>query len=540
MVSCGYIALWYATRMLASAITPHILESLRNPSAYPVLTRTVELIQTHVSWLFLTDTHVFKLKKPVNFGFLDFSTLDLRRFYCHEEIRLNQRLCPDIYEQVIALRESDSGASFADDGTVIEYAVMMKRLPADRMLDRLVDGGMISAEEIRIVARAICTFHSNAATSPYISEFGSLEQIQSNWRENFEQSLPFLTSTLPPATCETIRTYIDTFTDSHRALFAERIEHGYIRECDGDIHLGNICLFNNTAYIFDCIEFNERFRYSDTAADIAFLLMDLDFHRRPDLAEAAVSTYITASGDTNSGQLLTFYKVYRAFVRGKVESMQYIDTGIAQEERSAAKKRAIRYFRLAQGYCLRSHLPPTLFITCGTMGCGKSTLADQLAFELGLPIFNSDTVRKQLAGLPPGEAVQVPFGEGLYSCEMSHATYRHLERLADAELIAGHSVVIDAGFRTAVERAAFARLAVSHHAEFIILLVQCDPDEQRHRLRERSSRGDSVSDGRVELLDQQKYFFVSPDDSEGTIIPVSTSGTSEHAVNAVYERLFRS
>jgi len=526
--------------MSASAITPHILESLLNPSAYPVSTRTVELIQTHVSWLFLTDTHVFKLKKPVNFGFLDFSTLDLRRFYCYEEIRLNRRLCPDIYEQVIALRESDSGASFVDDGTVIEYAVMMKRLPADKMLDRLVDGGMISAEEIQIVARAICTFHSNAATSPYIAEFGSLEQIQSNWRENFEQSQPFLTSTLPPATCETIRTYIDTFTDSHRALFAERIEHGYIRECDGDIHLGNICLFNNTAYIFDCIEFNERFRYSDTAADIAFLLMDLDFHRRPDLAEAAVSTYITASGDTDIGQLLTFYKVYRAFVRGKVESMQYFDTGIAQDERTAAEKRAIRYFRLAQGYCLRSHLSPALFITCGTMGCGKSTLADQLAFELGLPIFNSDTVRKQLAGLPPGEAVQVPFGEGLYSCEMSQATYRHLERLADAELIAEHSVVIDAGFRTAAERAAFARLAVSHHAKFIILLVQCDPDEQRHRLRKRSSRGDSVSDGRVELLDQQKNFFVSPDNSEGTLIPVSTSGTSDHAVNAVYKRLFRS
>lgn len=538
--TCGYIPLWYATSMPASAITPYILESLQNPTAYPVQTRTVEMIQTHVSWLFLTDTHVFKLKKPVNFGFLDFSTLDLRRFYCYEELRLNRRLCPDIYEQVIELRETDTGAAFTGDGKVIEYAVMMKRLPADRMLDRLVDSGRISVEEMQIIALEICKFHSNAHTSPHISKFGSLEQIQFNWRENFEQAQPFRTSTLPAAVSKTIRTYVETFTDSHRTLFTERVENGYIRECDGDIHLGNICLLNSTAYIFDCIEFNERFRFCDTAADIAFLLMDLDFHRRPDLADAALSTYITASGDSNLAKLITFYKVYCAFVRGKVESLQLLDTGIAQEKRTAAEKRAIRYFRLAQGYCLRSRLPPTLLITCGTMGCGKSTLVDQLAFEFGLATFNSDAVRKQLAGLLPGTAVQVLFEDGLYSSKMSQSTYRQLERLADTELASGHSVVIDAGFGNAAERAHFARLAASHQAEFVILLVQCDPDEQRRRLRERSSRGGSVSDGRVELLDQQRGVFEPPDDSEGTIISYSTSGTSEHDLNSFYERLFRS
>jgi len=526
--------------MPASAITPHILESLRNPSAYPVLTRTVELIQTHISWLFLTDTHVFKLKKPVNFGFLDFSTLDLRRFYCYEELRLNRRLCPDIYEKVIALRETDSGAAFVGNGNVIEYAVMMKRLPADRMLDRLVDSSRISTEEIQIIALEISKFHSNAPTSPRISEFGSLEQIQLNWRENFEQTLPFQTSTLPPDILETIRSYVETFIDSHQALFTERIENGYIRDCNGDIHLGNICLLNSTAYIFDCIEFNERFRYSDTAADIAFLLMDLDFHSRPDLADAALSTYITATGDSDLAKLITFYKVYRAFVRGKVESLQLQDDGIAEEARASAKKRAIRYFRLAQGYCLRSALPPTLFITSGTMGCGKSTLAQQLAFELGLATFNSDTIRKQLAGLLPETAVQVSFGAGLYSKEMSKSTYRELRLLADNELSSGHSAVIDASFGTGAERAEFARLAASKNAWFIILFVQCHPDVQRRRLRERSSRGISVSDGRVELLDQQKTAFEPPDDSEGRIISISTSEGAELALDSLYGRLFRS
>lgn len=523
--------------MSASAITPHILESLRNPSAYPVQTRRVELIQTHVSWLFLTDTHVFKLKKPVNFGFLDFSTLDLRRFYCNEELRLNRRLCPDVYEQVVALRETEAGATFAGDGAVIEYAVMMKRLPADRMLDRLVDSGAISENDIRIVARAIGTFHSNAPTSPHISEFGSLEQIQFNWRENFEQTLPFRNSTLPSAVCENIRAYVETFTDSFRTLFDERINTGYIRDCDGDIHLGNICLVNAMAYIFDCIEFNERFRFSDTAADIAFLLMDLDFHGRPDLADAALSTYITESGDMQCAKLIPFYKVYRAFVRGKVESLQLLDTGIDQEERTAAEKRAMRYFRLAHGYCMRSRLSPTLFITCGTMGCGKSTLAEQLAFELGLSIFNSDTVRKQLAGLPPETAVQVSFGEGLYSREMSQRTYRHLEQLADAGLASGRSAIIDAGFGTSAGRAVFSRLAASHRAQFVILFIQSDPEVQRRRLRERSSRGDSVSDGRVELLDQQENNFEPPEAEEGTVISIATNTAPENILNSVYERL---
>ncbi len=526
--------------MPASAITPQILESLHNPSAYPVRTRTVELIQTHISWLFLTDTHVFKIKKPVNFGFLDFSTLDLRRFYCLEELRLNRRLCPDIYEQVVELRETKAGAAFAGDGNIIDYAVMMKRLQADRMLDRLVDSGEVSIKEIETVALKISRFHSDALTSPHISEFGSLEHILFNWRENLDQTRQFQDSTLPPAVIDNICGYIEEFTGSQRALFTERVENGYIRDCDGDIHLGNICLFNSDVYIFDCIEFNERFRFSDTAADIAFLLMDLDFHRRPDLADAALSFYITDSGDTNCVRLISFYKAYRAFIRGKVQSLTLLDTGISQEERTSAESSAIRYFRLAQGYCLRSRLHPTLFITCGTTGCGKSTLADRLAFELGLSTFNSDRVRKQLAGLLPETSVQVPFGEGLYSKEMSLNTYRQLELLAARELASGHSAVIDAGFRTSAERTEFAKLAASHHAEFVILFVQCDPDEQQRRLLERSSRGGSVSDGRIELLNQQKDAFDPPDASDGRVISISTDRSSEDLLDSVYERLFRS
>lgn len=523
--------------MTEPAVTPHILESLRNPSAYPVPTATVELLQTHVSWLLLTDTHVFKLKKPVNFGFLDFSTLEKRRFYCHEELRLNRRLCPDIYERVVELCVTETGASFAADGRVIDYAVMMRRLPADKMLDRLIDNDGVSGDDIRIIARTISSFHSSALTSPHIAQFGSLKQIRFNWQENFEQTAPFLASTLPETIRETIHSYVHQFLDSHRPLFSERVEKGFIRECDGDIHLGNICLENGQAYIFDCIEFNERFRFSDTAADIAFLLMDLDYHRRPDLAETALSEYISASGDLQCARLVPFYKVYRAFVRGKVESMQLLDQGIVSEARAAAEKRAVRYFRLAQGYCLRDALSPTLFITCGTMGCGKSTLAGQLAFELGLHTHSSDVVRKQLAGLAPETAAPSAFGEGIYSREMSGVTYRHLEKLADAELAAGHSTVIDAAFGSQTERTQFALLAKKHHARFVILFVTCADDVQQWRLRKRSL-GTSVSDGRVELLGRQTATFEPPDISEGVIEFRSADGASEHALNSIYERLF--
>jgi aminoglycoside phosphotransferase family enzyme/predicted kinase len=500
----------------------------------------VELIQTHVSWLFLTDTHVFKLKKPDKFGFLDFSTLDLRRFYCHEELRLNRRLCPDIYEQVIELRETEAGAVFTGGGKTIDYAVMMKRLPADRMLDRLVDSGNVSVKEIQNVAFEISRFHSLASTSPHISEFGSLEQIQFNWRENFEQTAQFNKSTIPPSVSVNISSYVEEFINTHHSIFAERIDNGFIRDCNGDIHLGNICLQNESAYIFDCIEFNERFRYSDTAADIAFLLMDLDYHHRSDLADAALTAYITASGDTECVKIITFYKVYRAFVRGKVESMQLNDTGITEEEHVIAQKSAIRYFRLAQGYCLRSRLHPTLFITCGTMGCGKSTLAGQLSFELGLATFNSDYTRKELAGIPPVTSVKTSFGEGLYSKDMSKVTYRKLEQLAKHELSSGHSVIIDAGFGTRDERARFARLASSQGADFIILYIQCEQKEQLRRLSERSSRGVSVSDGRVELLKRQQTDFEPPHDSEGAIIKFSANVVSDHLLDPLYDRLFLS
>ena len=515
----------------------NILESLLKPEAYPEPTHSVELLQTHVSWIFLTDKHAFKLKKPVNFGFLNFSTIDLRRFYCNEEVRLNRRLCPDIYEGVVEIRETSGNAAFHGNGTVIDYAVKMKRLPDDLMLDNLVNNNRISGAEIQKVSRTIANFHLNAPTSPAIAEFGQLDQIMFNWQENFEQMIPFEETTLSEVERNRIKRWVSSFTAENAELFKRRIDEGFIRECDGDIHLENICMMDDRVCIFDCIEFNERFRYCDTAADVAFLLMDLDFHGRRDLASEALTTYLETSGDTSMMALIDYYKLYRAFVRGKVESLHMIDRCIGIQEQECARTKAIRYFRLALGYIERSRLRPTLFITCGHMGSGKSTLANLLSFELGIASFDSDIVRKKMAGISTDTPVFHAYGEGLYTSQVNVSAYAELFRLAETELAAGRSVIIDASFKRKEDRSCFAALARYHTASFTILYVTCNEMETRRRLAERTASGRSVSDGRAELLERQQQEFEAPTMEEGVLIPLAADSSPESLASAIYGRL---
>lgn len=514
-----------------------VLKSLLKPEAYPEPTSKVELVQTHVSWIFLTDSHAYKIKKPVDFGFLNFTTIDRRRFYCNEEVKYNSRLCPSIYEGVVELRQTPAGVTFRGNGQIIDYAVKMKRLPAERMLDRLVTTSMVSAAEMREVAKVIADFHRSAATSPSVSEYGSLDRIFFNWNENFEQSVAFKSSTLPAAEREAIREWVSSFISQHADLFEKRKRDGFIRECDGDIHLENICLVDGSIHIFDCIEFSERFRCCDTASDVAFLLMDLDFHGRRDLAQEVLTAYREFSGDEELAGLIDFYKVYRAFVRGKIESFHALDTGIEQPGRASSSQKAIKYFRLARGYIERSRLRTTLFITCGLMGCGKSTLTEQLSFELGISSFNSDSVRKSMAGLPPLTPAPAPFGEGIYSQELTQQTYAELLRLAEQEISRDRSVIIDACFMHKKQRHNFALLAERYGVRFVILHVSCTETINRRRLSTRLASGRTVSDGRVELLNAQRQAFEHPGAEEGRIIAIRAMAPPSTMSSMVYERL---
>ncbi len=513
-----------------------LIKSLLNTRAYPESTSSVHLLQTHVSFLFITDSFVYKIKKPVDFGFLNFTTLDRRRFYCDEEVRLNRRLCPDIYLGVVEVRESSAGITIDREGKIIDYAVKMKRLPEERMLHRLLIEGKVTDGDMRGIARTIAEFHLKAGRSEEIDGYGRIENIIRNWEENFQQLVGFIDVSLSKGDLQIIKNWVDEFIGQNRPLFDERVSTGFIRECDGDIHSENICLTDKIC-IFDCIEFNKRFRYCDTAADIAFLLMDLDYHGKSPFSTVLLDEYMTATGDRKLPALLDFYKIYRAVVRGKVESFRLIDPHITAEEKESARERARLYFRLARGYVLRRRLLPSLMITCGLMGSGKSTVASSLAFELGVDVVTADAVRKEIGRLPAGSHDFSGYGGGIYTPAFNAATYGELLDRSEKLLASGKSVIVDATFRRRSDRARFRSLAEKLRVPFFIILTSCPKKIMRERLEDRKNDPAAISDGRWELYQQQKNEFEPVEENEGKTITVDTSTSLLNNVDTILRHL---
>jgi uncharacterized protein len=493
---------------------------LLNPAAYPEPTTDVSLIETHVSCIFLTDHFAYKVKKPVDFGFLDFTTLEKRRFYCEEEVRLNRRLCPEIYLGVVELCQTPDGVAFGSEGQVIDYAVKMKRLPEERMLDHLLEAGEIGAAQMEEIARTVAEFHARAQRGPGIDACGSSQAVGANWEENFRQSAPFMAQTIPAPDLALLRDWVRRFLADNSELLAGRVKEGFIRECDGDLHLGNICLGERIC-IFDCIEFNERFRYIDTAADIAFLLMDLEYAGHGELCLPFLQTYRAATGDPCPEALLRFYQAYRAFVRGKVKSFRLLEPELPAEQLDQAKAAALRYFRLARGYALRERLAPCLILTCGMMGSGKSALAGELSFQLGIGLERSDLVRKKLAGVPVTGRSQDGYDQGIYSSAFNEATYKELLQRAEKALVSGKSVLVDATFRRERDRDAFRRLALGLGAGFHLLETDCPEGLIKERLERRRLDPAEVSDGRWELFPRQLAEFEKPSPGESIVVDSS-------------------
>ncbi len=504
---------------MEQAVISHLLK----PSIYPDATNSVTLKQTHISYLFLTDHYVYKIKKPVDLGFLNFTTLDRRRFYCEEEVRLNRRLCPDVYLGVVKIRECADGISFQGDGKIVEYAVKMRRLPEDRMLDSLLLEARIEETDIRRIAAVIAGFHKSAERSTDIDRYGDISVIRRNWDENFRQVAEFTGATIELRDFNIIEEWVDCFISLNEELFADRVREGYIRDCDGDIHAENICL-DNGVYIFDCIEFNERFRYIDTAADIAFLLMDFDYHGRKDFSGIFIEEYRSLTGDLGMMRILGFYKLYRAFVRGKVESFKLRDVSMPPEEKNTAEEKAKRHFRLARGYVLRERFQPSVIIFSGLMGSGKSTLASELAYELGLDLVRSDLVRKSLAGVPPTERHLDEYGKGIYSDYYNGKTYESLLQTAENSITSGRGIILDASFRKRMDRDSFRQLALRHGVPFYIIITACPEELTRQRLSSRILDAGEPSDGRWELYFRQKAEFEEVDANEGKCITLDTSG----------------
>ena len=329
-------------------IQSEIVDALMDPQVYDEVVDDVSLVQTHVSFVFLSGDFVYKMKKAVNFGFLDFTTLEKRKYYCEKEVELNRRLCGDMYIGVVTINRSNI-IKVKGEGEVVEYLVKMRRIPENHMMAKLLDRGEVNEELIDKMADIIARFHSKAETNKRISSFGSIDVIKSNWKENFEQTHEFINRTISSREFKQLRDKTKSFMAQHKQLFNQRVRNKRIRDCHGDIHTSNIFI-SDRIYIFDAIEFNERFRYSDVAADLAFLAMDLDFKGKSELSTLLVDRYKRYSGDRMFSELLPFYKCYRAYVRGKVTSFMLKDSNIDSNERTEIVETAKRYFKLALNY----------------------------------------------------------------------------------------------------------------------------------------------------------------------------------------------
>jgi hypothetical protein len=324
-------------------------KALLNPEIYPDHPRTIKFIETHISLLFLTGNYVYKVKKPVDFGFLDFTTLEKRKFFCEQEVKLNRRLSPTIYLGVVRIKKEDSVISLNGKGQSLEYAVKMKQIPEEFLMDKLLEKNQMTPQMIEAISGKLVKFYFAAETNDLIKSFAKPGRVKQDTDENFEQTERYIDVTIPEENYRGLMNKTNDFFKRKKEVFYQRIAADRIRDCHGDLRLEHI-FWGDEISIFDCIEFNERFRYTDVAADIAFLAMDLDYRGRQDLSEHFIHTFIGESGDGELMEVLYFYKCYRAYVRGKVESFRLDDPHIPEEEKKEALKRAQKYFELAHLY----------------------------------------------------------------------------------------------------------------------------------------------------------------------------------------------
>jgi aminoglycoside phosphotransferase family enzyme len=331
---------------------PSLQRALLNPEIYPDHPRAVKFIETHISLLFLTGNYVYKVKKPVDFGFLDFTSLGKRKFFCEQEVRLNRRLSPEIYLGVIKITKEGDRISLDGKGELVEYAVKMKEIPEELLMDRLLEKKQVTPRMIEAVSEKLVKFYFTAEMNDLIKSFARPGRVKQDTDENFEQTERYIEVTIPGEVYEAVKNRTNDFFRTNEEIFYRRISSDRIRDCHGDLRLEHI-FWGDEISIFDCIEFNERFRYTDVAADIAFLAMDLDYHSRQDLSEHLIRAFIGESGDHELMEVLDFYKCYRAYVRGKVESFRLNDPHIPEEEKKEALERAQRYFDLAHRYSQR-------------------------------------------------------------------------------------------------------------------------------------------------------------------------------------------
>ncbi|MGH7795995.1 MAG: AAA family ATPase [Candidatus Binatia bacterium] len=482
--------------------------AMLRPEFYPDRPSHIEIRQTHISCVFLAADHVYKIKKPLQLPFLDYSTLSKRRYFCGEEVRLNRRLAPHTYLGVVAISRAH-GTYLLDEmkskgGRIVEYAVKMNRLPEEWMLSSLVERNAAEPIHVLDIANKLVAFHEKTA-SEKATIYGAPQAIARNVRDNFDETRRFIGHTISQTIFKTVQAYSEAFLTERSALLESRVTERRVRDGHGDLRAEHICLVDNIE-IYDCVEFNEGLRYSDVASEVAFLSMDLDFAGAANLSDKFASAYAAAARDDDLPALLPFYKCYRAYVRGKVDSLKSEEAEVNEHERRQASLRALQYFLLAMRYA-KGTSRPKLFVVCGMAATGKSTVARLLSARTGFPVFDSDHVRKQLAGMSPTTRSGETYQGGIYSQEFTRRTYESLLEAAHDRLASGEGAIIAATFADAEFRRRALERADRLHAPVIFVECRSDEDTIKQRLRQRESDSNDASDASWSIYQRMRDEF---------------------------------
>jgi hypothetical protein len=504
--------------------TRTLIAALTRPSAYDHPVAEVEVIETHISVVLLAGAWAYKIKKPVDLGFLDFRTLERRRYFCQQELRLNRRLAPTLYEDVVPIVEGPDGLRFGGEGPVAEYAVRMRRFDQAAQLDRQLEAGALTPADMDEVAAHIAGFHAAAAVAPADSDWGTPAAVRGPVEANFTTLRPALADTRLAATLERLEDWAEERAAALAPVFESRRDAGRVRECHGDLHLSNMARIGDHIVAFDGIEFAPALRWIDVVSDSAFLLMDLTSRDRPDLGWRFMNGWLSATGDYDGIDVLDWYLSYRHLVRAKVDAIRLDQPGVEEAERVRLRGRIERHLSQAEDVCAPRR--GALLLTHGLSGSGKSRLARRLGAALPAVVLRSDVERKRLHGLAPLESGAPALGGGIYSAAATERTYGHLEALAGRLLACGRTVIVDAAFLERARRDRFRALALRHAVPSVVVATEAPRAILEQRVARRAAQGHDASDAGVAVLAaqfDQREALAADERSEAVI--VDTSGT---------------
>jgi uncharacterized protein len=474
---------------------PVLIQQMLQPGFYPhEVTEPIQLIQTHISYVLLTGDYAYKLKKAVNFGFLDFSTLEKRKHFCYEELRLNQRGAAELYLEVLPVTVVDDQHHLGGTGKPVEYVLKMRQFPQDWLFSTLFEQGKLTEAHLEDLGRVVAEYHAQSPTNDYIRSFGEVPQVRAAIDENYQQTNKYIGGPQTQQQFEATKKYTDNFFVERPQVFTSRIENNFIRECHGDLHLRNMALWDDKIALFDCIEFNEPFRFVDVMYDVAFTVMDLEARHRSDLANAFLNTYVEQTGDWEGLQVLPLYLSRQAYVRAKVTSFLLDDPNIPATAQEEAAKTAAAYY--TQAYDYTQPQQGKLILMSGVSGSGKSTTAKYLARKLPAIQIRSDAVRKHLGGI----SLQERGGDDLYTAEMTQKTYERLLNLGMMLAKQGFTVILDAKYDKQHLRQDAIAQAEKHQIPLQIVYCTAPVEVMRSRLAQRT--GD-IADATVDLLPLQ-------------------------------------